>query len=519
MTLLIKNVRILGSPRGEAGGTGKYPEPADVFVNGDKISAIGNFPNKKADEAIEGGGNYLSPGFIDVNTDSDHFLTLFEHPQQEDFIKQGVTTIIGGMCGASLAPLLYGGLESMREWGNADKVNVNWHTMAEFLALLDKKPLAVNFATLVGHSTVRRAIIGERTRDLSKNELAVFGGTLRRALAEGGFGLSTGLGYVHGFKTPYSEIKFLAKIVKDYGGVYATHLRKSGGELMDSVEETIKVAKETGVKTIVSHFMPLIGAEKQYQEALAKIESLPEVQDFHFDVYPYDTSILALYTFLPPWVKSDGRDAMLANIKDEWLRPRIEKDIAPINPENFVVANTPGRDFLVGRSLKDLCEIYNLRSYRAAILKLMEITELKATIFYKNINRNLIKLAIKNPRSLIASNSASFVESGRALKPERAVSTFTKFLSLAAAENIMPLEAAIKKITIEPARKFGLAGRGLIKEGNFADLTLFSLREPQENVPDGKNAEIKAVVVNGGVAFKEGSTGERLYGKALRHKK
>ena len=122
MTLLIRNVQILGGAR-------DFPEPMDVFVSGDKISAIGHFPNKKADEVLDGQGAYLSPGFIDVNTDSDHYLTLFDHPSQDDFLKQGVTTIFGGMCGSSLAPLLYGSLESMRKWGGSEeKVNVNWHT-------------------------------------------------------------------------------------------------------------------------------------------------------------------------------------------------------------------------------------------------------------------------------------------------------------------------------------------------------------------------------------------------------
>src|SRR4029077_6086317 len=118
--------------------TRDFPEVPDVFVTGEKISAIGNFPDKKADEVLDGQGAHLSPGFIDVNTDSDHYLTLFNHPGQEDFLRQGVTTIFGGMCGSSLAPLIYGTLESVRKWGGSeDNVNVNWHTMAEFLAMFD----------------------------------------------------------------------------------------------------------------------------------------------------------------------------------------------------------------------------------------------------------------------------------------------------------------------------------------------------------------------------------------------
>lgn len=177
MTLLIKNVQILGSVE-------KLSGTHDIFVTGDKISAIGDFGNKKADEIIDGQGAYLSPGFIDVNTDSDHYLSLLDHPQQEDFLQQGVTTIIGGMCGSSLAPLLYGSLESVQKWGDIRKVNVGWHSVAEFLTALNKLSLGVNFATLVGHSTVRRALVGDNLRDLSKNELRVLGGVLERSLQE-----------------------------------------------------------------------------------------------------------------------------------------------------------------------------------------------------------------------------------------------------------------------------------------------------------------------------------------------
>ena len=204
MTLLIKNVRILGGSR-------EFPDPMDVFVSEEKISAIGNFPQKNADEVLDGQGAYLSPGFIDVNTDSDHYMTLFDHPGQVDFLKQGVTTIFGGMCGSSLAPLLYGTLESVRKWGGSEnRINVNWHTMTEFLATIDKRPFAVNFGTLAGHGTIRRGIAGDAVRELTKNELAVFGETLRSALAQGGFGLSTSLGSVHAQKASHTEIKTLA---------------------------------------------------------------------------------------------------------------------------------------------------------------------------------------------------------------------------------------------------------------------------------------------------------------------
>jgi N-acyl-D-aspartate/D-glutamate deacylase len=514
MALLIKNVRVLGAAE-------KFPEPVDVFVNGDKISAIGDFPNKEAEEVIEGQGAYLSPGFIDVNTDSDHYLSLFDYPSQDDFLGQGVTTIIGGMCGSSLAPLIYGSLESIQKWADPNRINVNWHTMEDFLNVFKRNPLAVNFATLVGHSTVRRAIVGEALRDLTKNELAVFTETLKRALKEGGFGFSTGLGYVHSHETPYPEIKSLCKTTKDFDGVYATHLRDPVENLDESVKETIKLAREVGVKTLISHFMPFSGTEKIYSAALAQIASLPKTVDLNFDIYPYGASVLPLYTFLPQWAQSGGREVMLANIRDAWLQPKLEKDFRDLNPEDFVVSQAPGNDALVGCSLEELRKMYNLANYKAALLKLMLTTEFRAVIMYKNIDVKLIKRAIANPRSLIASNSASLSssEKTKVLKPERATSTFTKFLGLVDSERIMSLEEAVNKITAAPARKFNLTGRGLVREGNFADLTVFSLPEvapyPAGQKPE-RLAEIKCVAVNGVVAFKNGVFQRKFAGRALR---
>ena len=507
MTLLIRNVKILG-------GEGKFPEPADVFISGDKISAIGRFPAKKADEVIDGGGAYLSPGFIDVNTDSDHYLSLLDYPEQGDFLKQGVTTIVGGICGSSLAPLLYGSLESVQKWGDTNRVNVNWHSVREFFATMGKKPIGVNFATFIGHSTIRRAIMGSEIRDLTKNEMEVFGATLRRALDEGGIGLSTGLGYVHSFRAPYAEVRTLVKIAKDNGGAYATHLRKNRTDLLESVDETIRVAQETGVKTIISHFMPQIGAEEAYETALRKIEALPAELDFRFDVYPYDTSVLALYTFLPLWVQSGGREVMLANLRDMWLRPRIEKELPVIDGDHFIVAQAPGNESLVGKTLTDIKSAYGVSDLRAALLKLMLTTELKGIIFYKNINKDLIGRALKSPRSLIASNAASFPDGGPAkiLKPERARSTFTEFLSLAISENMMPIEAAIKKITSEPARLLGFAGRGVVKEGNIADLAVFSVGAGEK-----KAVEMKYTVVNGAIACRSGVCAKTYSGRILKH--
>ena len=499
MTLLIKNVRIVGGAR-------EFTEPCDVFVNGQRISAIGNFPKKPADVLLDGLGAHLSPGFIDASTASDHYLTLLEYPSQEDFLKQGVTTIFGGMCGASLAPLLYGGLESFRKWGGTDRVNVNWHTVAEFLAELDKRPLAVNFGTLVGHSTVRRAITGEATRDLTRNELEVFKATLERAYREGGFGLSTGLEYIHASKTSYAELKFLADITKRYGGIFAMHLRNAKEGIEESVRETIDLADETKATTFINHFVPIVGFEKQYENALARIGALPHEINIRFGVYPSLFTMAPIYTFLPRWAQTEGFEKMRSQLKDDWMVAKIEKDMPHFDEDNFIIAQAPGNDFLAGRTLRNMKETYGLSDARAALLKLMATLDMRGAALYKNIDEPLLMKTLANPRSLITSHAPSFgFAKDRRLKSEHTTSTFTTFLTMVQEKNLMPLEEAIRKITREPAQMFGLAGRGVIKEGNIADLTCF------------RGGDIKFTIVNGSLAMQGGEFKGTFCGSALRH--
>ena len=195
--ILIKNISIID-------GTGKPAFRADILIKDDKISAIGVFPNKQADTVIDGLGLTATPGFIDVNNDSDHYLGLFTNPSQDDFLLQGVTTIIGGQCGSSLAPLLYGSLKSIRKWTGANEVNVDWRTIGELKNTLRRVGIGVNFATLIGHSTVRRDLIGEEIRDLTETETDIFRHAIERAMKDGALGFSTGLGYAHSRNVSYS---------------------------------------------------------------------------------------------------------------------------------------------------------------------------------------------------------------------------------------------------------------------------------------------------------------------------
>lgn len=494
--LLIKNGKIVD-------GTGRVAYMADVLISDDRVSAIGTFPKKAGVEVIDALGLTVVPGFIDPNTDSDHYLTLFGNPGQDDFLLQGVTTIIGGHCGASLAPLLYGSLESIRKWGNPSEINVNWRTFKEFLGVVQERGLGVNFGTLVGHATIRRALIGDALRDLTDKELEVFKKIVRTALEEGALGLSTGLGSAHTRLTPYQELKELASIVAEAGGVYSTHLRDEKGGLAKSLEETIRLAKDTGVKLLVSHLRPLVGYEKESQIARNIFRALPEKIDAHFDLYPFDSSLVPIYTLLPEWAKRGNLESMWESIVRPERHEEFIKELKLLPLDHMTIALAPQNRYLIGKNLLEFAKNQEVAPGEA-LLRLMILTRMRAVLIVKNIHGPTAEEMIFDDRALIGSNGASLSKDENAISPERSLQTFPRYLRLAGNREDLGLEEAIKKITLVPAKKFGLRGRGAIKERNFADLVLL------------RGNQVVHVIVNGRVAVRDGVVQPVLAGTVIK---
>ncbi|MBI2024555.1 MAG: hypothetical protein HYT03_00470 [Candidatus Harrisonbacteria bacterium] len=492
---LIKGVKIVD-------GTGKKePYQADLLINANKIAAIGKFPNKKADIVIDGLGLYVAPGFIDVNTDSDHHLSLFTNPVQQDFLIQGVTTIFGGLCGSSLAPLIYGGLESVRKWTDITQVNVNWRTVGEFLKILDNLGLGINFGTFIGHSTIRRGLIGDEPRDLSIDELNKFKSVLKENLGEGAFGFSTGLGYALSRRVPYNEIRELAKLVGKAGGIYATHLRNEREGLLSSVEETLKLAKETQTKVIINHFKPIVGFEKEYLKGLELIHEINSEVDIHFDNYPFAESVVTIHSLLPDWAQVGNLEIMLSYLRNEMTRGRLVEEFGRFNGNEIKIAQAVGRDYLVGKTLREFSENQGL-SVAEGLIKLMLLTGLRALVIYKNINYDLVVQNLERDRAFIASNGASLPPGFKIFKHERFYNTFPKFLEIVLQRKSLSLPQAIEKITSAPAKKFNLKNRGFVKEESIADLCVFSFKSGR--------VRVEHVFVNGRLALRDREiTGER----------
>ena len=298
MSLLIRNVRIVD-------GRGREPYKADLFVQRNSISAIGNLRTKKAANSIDGLGNFLLPGFIDPAAVPDRHLDLLLNPSQSQLKSEGVTTVIGGTGGVSLAPLLYGRLDALAKWSGGLSVNTNWHSFAELLFSLNRLRLGVNFGSLIGYETIRSAIAGEEIRELTKNEQRVAQKVIERGMKEGAFGLSLSRENV---VIPRTEAKGLIAQVNKHRGVISLSLDVRSGE--EEVLKPIKSCHDRGrEKILVTDFWPVPGYEDAYEKVLSAAPA-----NVRFASKPFPTVFYAAEDMLPEWVMNGSGRAEAAKV-------------------------------------------------------------------------------------------------------------------------------------------------------------------------------------------------------------
>lgn len=508
MTTLIKNILLID-------GSGQPAVKADVLLKNEKIAAIGSFPHYRADTVIDGIGAYLAPGFIDINTNSDRYLTLFTNPTQRHFLSQGITTIIGGQDGISLAPLLYGSLDLQRYWTDPYRINVDWHTVGEFFDVLGRKKIGVNFGTLVGHSTLRHAIIGNDFRDLVPKELGVFQYMLEEAMNDGAFGISFDLQSPVAALTPAKELKAALEVIERHKGL-ATFKIRSGSDtdisaddardqFIPAVAEILNLSKETGVRMQISNFSPLRGLEAEYRKAIDDIEENAATADVYFNLHPFEQSVIPVVSFLPTWAQRGGMDEILKNLESPEVATKIEGDLADIQAEQAIIHDAPGFDYLVGKTVKEFGDDRGT-AMPETLLALMRMTKLRATIAYANLSLGEFNRALASDRSMIASSGASFGgDRFRADRPQLFSKTIPTFLEFVASEKTISIETAVRKLTGIPAQRLGLKNRGYIREGYYGDLVLF------------RDATIESVFVNGSPVFRDGIHAEVMNGTVLNY--
>jgi len=338
MTLLVKNVKIFGARKGA-------PLMGDIFVSGERVSAIGNFPPKKAGEIIDGLGMTACPGFIDVHSESDHYGSFLEAKEQLNFLRQGITTAIGGQDGLSLAPVLAARKEPLEGWSDLHRTNANWRTITEFLALMRRHPLGTNFGTLIGYGNIRRGLLGKRTGPLKKEEIEA----LPKALADLSetFGVSFNPNSVSESRASERELKIVLRELKSK--IFSINA-ENGGEFLTDLRKIKKLVAGSRARILITDFYPLIGREQEYEEALAGFSDIFEDREVYFDIVPFGSRQIPIAYFLPAWLKKKDLVRTTKELDDSTVRARLKKSLPELDGDKIFVAKAFGHAAMTGRS-------------------------------------------------------------------------------------------------------------------------------------------------------------------------
>lgn len=519
--IIIKNGTIID-------GTGRPMFSGDVGIKEEKIETVGGLHNEYAKLEIDAKGQYVVPGFVDINNHSDTYWRIFDNPELPSLIYQGITTIIGGNCGSSLAPLVSKDIiNTIQKWTDVKKISLNWLRIGEFLEEVEKKKISVNFGTLVGHSTLRRGVIGDAVKSLNNEEVRKVRKMLKDAMKEGALGISTGLVYTHAKSATEKEIKELAEIAEDYGGVYTTHIRGEKDDLIASIEEAIRVAQTTGIKLQISHLKAMGEANWHLMdEAFNLIENARTGGiEIDFDVYPYSYTGSVLYTLLPDWVSEGGKGAMLSRLKDPAVRANVISEMIAdsFDFSKVFIAISPLNKNLNNKSILEIARSRG-ESVEGTIIDILLASEGRVITMLDVLSEKNVEKAILHPFSIISSNGAGYdlqhFKTGEHIHP-RNFGSFPRVLGMYCRDKkTLSWEEAVRKMSGKPAEKFGIKKRGAIIEGNFADVVVFD-PERIKDLADKENpyqypVGINWVMVNGKVALENGKYNGARAGEIIR---
>ena len=514
-------------------GTGAPARRGDVGVTGDAITVVGDLSREPAGRTVDASGRTVAPGFIDMHSHSD--WRLWDNRRAESKIRQGVTTEVVGNCGFSPAPVSDTFREEMKGFALylPAGMDFSWRTVGDYLARYESDGVALNVAQLIGHGTLRLAAMGFARRPPTAAEQAAMERMMDEAMADGAYGLSTGLIYAPGSYAATEEIIGIARRAGGRRGFYASHIRGEGATLLDAVAEAIRVGREGGLPVQVSH-VKAAGRPNwgKVTNALALIDDARrEGLDVMGDVYPYTASSTTLRTLLPDWALEGGIDAMLKRLADRGTRDRIRKELTGggetllrgLDWADIMVAYSPSRPDAQGRRIAEIAAARGEDPLDAAI-ELIVSEQGKGYMILFQLDEADLRRALVHPEVMIGSDGSSLAIEGEfgAGKPHpRSYGTFPRVLARYVREQpLLSLEQAVRKMTGLPARRLGLRDRGVLAAGARADVVCFDRERVADLAtyedPHRYAAGIGDVVVNGRLVISGGEHTGALPGHVLR---
>ncbi len=513
-------------------GTGTEPFAADVAVADGRIIEIGSDITTGDAETIDATGLVVAPGFIDIKTHSDWTLPLM--PQAESKIRQGVTTEVIGHCGYSCAPALPGKVEALAEYLSP---SAPWLTFREtgFADYLSNYPaLSVNAIHLVGHNTLRLMAMGMEDRPPTPDELGHMNSLLVEALAAGALGMSSGLFTAPGSFSETEELVALGRTLEADDARYFTHLRDEGNAVYDSVAETMAFAEAVGVHVQIVH-MKLSGLDN-WGGAQKVLQTLADARGrgvkIDCDVYPYTAASNPLRNLMPSWLQEGGIDGTLARLANPDDRARLRRIVDEEGLNNFGripswdavrISISPNLPHYLGRNIASIAEDRGIDAFDMALDYIMEDRG-QTRVLVESISEDDVQEFVRSTDVMVGSDGNSVAPdgtTGQGRPHPRFYGTFAKVLGHYSRDRgLLPLQAAVYKMTGASAKALGLRDRGLLKQGFRADITVFdpatiAQRATYED-PHQFAAGIDTVLVNGTPTLQAGDHTGALAGQTLR---
>lgn len=494
--LIITNARIVD-------GSGNPWFRASIGIKNGVIARIGRFDSTEGVKVIDAKDQIVAPGFIDVHA---HVENIYNNPGADNFIRMGVTSLVTGNCGGSA-------------------VNVK-----EFLGKIKETPIAANLATLIGHNSVRSEVMKLENRAPTEEEQKRMESLVEQAMKDGAVGLSTGLIYVPGTYSKTDEVVALARVASRYGGVYATHMRSEGNDVVAAINESIKIGEDAKIPVEISHFKissKLLWGKNQTTLGLVRDARKKGLQ-VTVDQYAYTASSTSLDTMLPSWALEGGREEGKKRLADAEVREKIIKEMKQLLKDSkfkdyeyaFVSNHQANKDYN-GKNIKQIAKsVKGKDKLDAQIEQIFDIyTAGGAQMVFHKMNEEDVKAFMREPFTMVAAD-AGVQRMGNGVPHPRGYGNNARVLGRYVRElKLITLEDAIRKMTSLPAQTFNLHNRGMVREGYFADLVIFD----ENTIADKATYEqphqyaegITYVLVNGEKVFAEGQmTGVRS-GKAL----
>ncbi len=517
-------------------GIGDSSYSSDIGIRDDRIDSVGDLKESKAGHVIEAVNRRVVPGFVDIHTHSD--ISAVFHPEQESMLAQGVTTQVVGNCSLCMGLALDDDRFAFeKRWLNVHGARITWKSLDEHLRTVEERGIGTNYAMLAGQGTLRKRVVGLDDRPPTADEMEDMKRNLHEAFESGVWGMSTGLEYTPSSYASISELVDLSKVVAEYGGFYASHLRNEGDRLEEAVAEAIEIGERAGVAIQLSHHKA--EGRRNWGKVHNTLKMVEEARrrgvDVQLDQYPYTAFQTSLAVqVLPAWVNVGDNDTILARLRDAETRKLIVEDVlanhgdwddlGPDSPWDTVEVGVCRTDrSLQGRTIGSIAREAGKSPIDAVLDIILEQQNFVSAVNFA-INEEDIATVMRHPLTMIGSDAVGTAPRGKMAEDKvhpRSYGTFPRVLGRYVRDSgILTESEAVKKMTSMPADRLGLPNRGRIAAGQYADIVIYdpvtvldraTFADPHQ-FPTG----IDCVLVNGRVAWESGSRAHTLAGRVLR---